>query len=89
MTVIELHGEMAGIVINPNSAEEEVRIIRAVEEAIKKINSVPGMFKVTERLWFQSEVKIPSSLFCQQIDMSRAGLEMLEDGGLVSSEGFE
>ena len=80
---------MAGVIINPNSTEKEFRIVRAIQQAIKKGNRVPGVFKVAERLWFQSEVQIPASSLCQQLDMSRAGLEMLEDGGLISFEGFE
>ena len=65
MTVIELYGEMAGVIINPNSAEKEFRIVRAIQQAVKKGNSVPGVFKVAERLWFQPEVQIPSSSLCQ------------------------
>ena len=80
---------MAGIVINPDSTEKEGRIVRARQKAIKKGDRVAGVLKVTERLWLQTEVQVPSSSVRQQFDVSGACFEMLEDGGLVSSEGFE
>ena len=59
--IVELHRKMAGIIIDAHPAQEKVGIIGLTQKPIEKGKGVPGIFKMSQRFRFQTEMEIATS----------------------------
>ncbi len=90
MAVVELKGEVAGVVVDADvlceAISAEVAVAAPSEEALEEGDGFFGVFEVAEGLWFEAEVEVFTGFEREGLDEARAGVEVGEDEVFISAE---
>ena len=92
MAVVKLEREVAGVVVDANVIFNRVGIefftITPSKKAFKEGEGFFGVFEVTERLGFKSEVEVFTCFFGEGLDGNSAGIKLREIEASAGSKFF-
>ena len=83
MAVVKLEREVAGVVVDANVIFNRIGIefftLTPSKKAFKEGEGFFGVFEVTERLGFKSEVEVFTRFFGEGLDGKSAGIKVCEN----------